>query len=311
MSEEKQEQETTNNFTVVTDEAEGAKAPETQDAKAAPNEPEPEPEPEPKSDEKKAEGDDKDDGKESGQDEADSSSDRKRLTRRAEKRIGRLTKRAKTAESRAEKAERENAELRKQIADQKAESTKPKPEDFDDHDDYLKARDKWKADSEPEDDKKEKPLSSEEQDFIDARDLVLEAAEELGHKDWEKAIRNENLRMTQPMIIAMAETDIPGEIAYYLGKNPDEAAKIAEMKPFRQASEIGKLEAKLAADAEASEKAPEPEPEPKPSKKQSAAPAPIEPVKGKDASEKKPEDMSFKEFEAKRNEEERNRSSHW
>lgn len=311
MSEENENQEPTNNFTVVTDEAEGAKAPETKDAKAASNEPEPEPEPEPKSDEKKAEGDEEGKGKESDQDEADSSSDRKRLTRRAEKRIGRLTKRAKTAESRAEKAERENAELKQKLASINAESTKPKPEDFDDHDDYLKARDKWKADSEPKEDKKEKPLSSEEQDFLDARDLVLESAEELGHKDWEKLIRNEDLRMTQPMILAMADTDIPGEIAYYLGKNPDEAAKIAELKPFRQASEIGKLEAKLVADAEASGKAPEPEPEPKPSKRQSNAPDPIDPLKGKDASEKKPEDMSFKEYEQYRAKQEQGAKTFW
>jgi hypothetical protein len=42
------------------------------------------------------------------------------------------------------------------------------------------------------------------------------------------------------------------EIAYHLAKNPDEAAAIAELPPHRQAAAIGRLEARFAAEAEAS-----------------------------------------------------------
>lgn len=65
---------------------------------------------------------------------------------------------------------------------------------------------------------------------------------------------------------AVIESDIGGELAYFLGKNEKEAERIAKLSPARQASEIGKLEAKLAS---------------QPTKKASSAPAPINPVTGK------------------------------
>lgn len=68
---------------------------------------------------------------------------------------------------------------------------------------------------------------------------------------------------------AILESELGSEIAYYLGKHDEEAARIAKLSPARQASEIGKLEAKL---SEAQ-------------KKVSSAPAPIDPVKGKGAAE--------------------------
>lgn len=64
---------------------------------------------------------------------------------------------------------------------------------------------------------------------------------------------------------AIIESDAGSELAYYLGKNEQEATRIAKLTPPRQALEVGKLEAKLA-DAQ---------------KKVSAAPEPIDPVAGK------------------------------
>lgn len=65
---------------------------------------------------------------------------------------------------------------------------------------------------------------------------------------------------------AIIESDLGGELAYFLGKNEKEAERISKLNPARQASEIGKLEAKLAS---------------QPTKKASSAPAPINPVSGK------------------------------
>jgi hypothetical protein len=66
----------------------------------------------------------------------------------------------------------------------------------------------------------------------------------------------------------MAETiqssDIGPELAYYLGSNPKDADRIARLSPLSQAKEIGKIEAKLAAEP--------------PMKKTTSAPAPITPV---------------------------------
>jgi hypothetical protein len=66
----------------------------------------------------------------------------------------------------------------------------------------------------------------------------------------------------------MAETiqssDIGPELAYYLGSNPKDAERISRMTPLSQAKEIGKIEAKLAAEP--------------PMKRTTSAPAPIKPV---------------------------------
>lgn len=67
------------------------------------------------------------------------------------------------------------------------------------------------------------------------------------------------------MFAAIKESDIGPEIAYHLGKNPDEARRIYGLNPVSQIREIGKLEVKLAG-------------APAPVKKASSAPDPINPV---------------------------------
>jgi len=76
---------------------------------------------------------------------------------------------------------------------------------------------------------------------------------------------------TLPITAVMAETirgsDVGPEIAYYLGTNPAEAKRIAQLTPLSQAKELGKLEDKLASNP--------------PAKKTSSAPAPIAPLAGR------------------------------
>lgn len=69
------------------------------------------------------------------------------------------------------------------------------------------------------------------------------------------------------MADAILDSDCRVKLAVHLTENPDEAKRIASLSPARQASEIGKLEAKLTA--------------PPAPKKQSQTPAPITPVGGK------------------------------
>jgi hypothetical protein len=64
---------------------------------------------------------------------------------------------------------------------------------------------------------------------------------------------------------AIAQSDNGHELLYYLGKNTDEALRIAKLSPIAAAREIGKLEAKIAATP--------------PVTKTSSAPPPINPVK--------------------------------
>lgn len=96
---------------------------------------------------------------------------------------------------------------------------------------------------------------------------------------------------------AILASERPAAISEYLGRNEDEAARIAGLSDFRAAIEIGKIELKLTA-------------APGPAKKVSAAPAPIVPIAGKGGDTGiDPEKESPKEYAARRNKEiaERNR----
>jgi hypothetical protein len=84
------------------------------------------------------------------------------------------------------------------------------------------------------------------------------------YDDFDQVARNPNVPITEVMAEAIYASDVGPEVAYYLGSNIKEAARIARLTPFMQAKEIGKIEAKLASDP--------------PVKKTSNAPAPISPV---------------------------------
>jgi hypothetical protein len=59
----------------------------------------------------------------------------------------------------------------------------------------------------------------------------------------------EDVVYTAPISDAMAdlimESEIGAELAYYLGKNTDEASRIAQLDPVKAARELGRIEAKL------------------------------------------------------------------
>ena len=90
-----------------------------------------------------------------------------------------------------------------------------------------------------------------------------EAAREK-YDDFEQVAYNPKLPITTVMAETIQSSEIGPELAYYLGSNPKEAERISRMSPFVQAKEIGKIEAKLAADP--------------PTKRTTSAPAPISPV---------------------------------
>ena len=84
------------------------------------------------------------------------------------------------------------------------------------------------------------------------------------YDDFEQVAYNPNLPITTAMAEAIQYSDIGPEVAYHLGANPKEAERISKLPLILQAKEIGKIEAKLAADP--------------PVKKTSNAPTPISPV---------------------------------
>jgi len=84
------------------------------------------------------------------------------------------------------------------------------------------------------------------------------------YDDFEQVAYNPKLKITDVMAETIQSSEIGPELAYYLGSNPKDADRIARLAPFIQAKEIGKIEAKLAAEP--------------PVKRTTSAPAPISPV---------------------------------
>jgi len=84
------------------------------------------------------------------------------------------------------------------------------------------------------------------------------------YEDFEQVAYNPKLPITDVMAETIRSSDVGPELAYYLGSNPKDAERISRMTPLAQAKEIGKIEAKLAADP--------------PVKRTTSAPAPISPV---------------------------------
>lgn len=78
------------------------------------------------------------------------------------------------------------------------------------------------------------------------------------------------------------ESDQPARMLYWLGNNPDEAARISQLSPIRQAKELAKVEANLAA--------------PSPQQKRPGAPPPPKIVTGAGVGEKDPAKMTMEEY---------------
>lgn len=85
------------------------------------------------------------------------------------------------------------------------------------------------------------------------------------YDDFDQVAYNPRLPITPVMAETIQASEVGPDLAYFLGSNPKEADRIARLSPFLQAKEIGRIEAKLAADPPAA-------------KKTTAAPAPIAPV---------------------------------
>jgi hypothetical protein len=103
------------------------------------------------------------------------------------------------------------------------------------------------------------------------------------YADFDTVVSNPSLPITNDMAAVIMDSERGPEVAYHLGKNPAEAARIARLSPVAQAKELGRLEERLSA--------------PKPLPKQ--PPTPVQPVNGIAAGgSKDPGKMSMSEYAA-------------
>ena len=157
----------------------------------------------------------------------------------------------------------------------------PKAEQYDDYNDFVKAQAQWIV-------QQDKIATQAKDDKRQAQDRNVQFNEKLNegavkHEDFNEVVFNDNLRISTNMVEALSDCEHAAEIAYHLGKNPQEAMRIAQLSPIGSAREIGKLEAKFSTA------------EPAQRSKTNSPPA-TSPVGGSETPTKKVEDMIFEGY---------------
>ena len=178
------------------------------------------------------------------------------LPKGVQKRINKLTARLREAEEKLAQASAKPPEVN---------DKEPKIEDFDfDPDKYEEARVAYRVRQELSKAEKEKQAQIESKAQQEAINIAREKFDLASEKydDFEDVVYK-NQFVTDDMVKAVFFSDLGPEIAYFLGKNPEESKRIASLPPMRQLIELGKLEARFTV-----------KPEPKTTK----APEPIKPV---------------------------------
>ncbi len=199
------------------------------------------------------------------------------------------------AETRAEKAERELAELRSgKSGPAAAEDAKaPKSEDFKTVGEYAEALAEYKVEKKfaereaKQAQERQEAAARAAQDGLNKR--IAATVKEL--PDYAEVIAESDIDLPPHMAVYVAESPIGPKLGYYLAKHPEDFDRISKLSPVRAMAELGKLEDRLEKPA----KAKEPEADEKPAI--SRAPSPITPLEGKSApSTKDPAKMSIPEL---------------
>lgn len=168
------------------------------------------------------------------------------------------------------------------------EVSEPRQDDYEDYDEYIDAKVVYKAgelfkqqQAEAEQARSLERQQQSQQTFLEKSQSF--AAE---HEDFQQVISNPSLPITGDMFEVIQASDIGPQIAYELGNNPGEAARIANLSPLLQARELTLMEARLTA---------------KPAPKQSSAPDPIKPLGGNQPPVTDPDKMPIEEWVKWRN----------
>ena len=112
--------------------------------------------------------------------------------------------------------------------------------------------------------------AQQQQTFSQKVNGIIKEAAKLGDFD-EDDFRE--VPITQTMAQAIVESDVAAKLTKFFHDDPEEAERISQLSPARQAAAIGKLEVQLGAEATPT------------AKPKTAAPAPIKPLAGNGASQ--------------------------
>lgn len=243
-------------------------------------------------------------------DDATADTEKTEKSNGVQKRIDKVIRQREDEKRKREAVERELAEF-KAAKEESAKPKEPVESDFETYDEYLTALDKFdesaKQEAPKEEAKKDKQQDSSEQEsepqLTDSQKSALGVIQERltmvsKPDDFDAVALNPDVSITGDMLEGLAECDNPEAVMYHLGKNMELANEISGKTPAQQMREIAKLDLTVKIKP------------PKPAKTTNS-PDPINPVRGADSSTKSVEDMSFSEYEAHMNAQERGKKSTW
>lgn len=153
---------------------------------------------------------------------------------------------------------REQRRWMKQMQEAKPPLQEPVRESFRDEQAFSTAQLEYLAEKKAEQKLKEREKAQQAERM---QESFLEKAEKAAERypDFQTVVSNPALHITDAMVEYFAESDLGGEVAYHLGKNPLKAAAIAQMTPIKAARELARIETELASKPKATpSKAPEP-----------------------------------------------------
>ncbi|KKN66545.1 hypothetical protein LCGC14_0470790 [marine sediment metagenome] len=154
--------------------------------------------------------------------------------------------------------EREQAAKKVQV--RSAPTEVPSADQFDTPEEHTEAVVEHKADKLVQEREAQTQQAEIDEAYNEREEVIREK-----YDDFEQVAYNPKLPVTEAMAQTIRFSEIGPEIAYHLGTNLKEAARISRLPPLSQAREIGKIEAALVADP--------------PQKRTTSAPPPIAPVK--------------------------------
>lgn len=159
---------------------------------------------------------------------------------------------------------------------------KPDPSKFKTYDQYVEALTDWKV-------REKMSLEAEARRRDEAGRRLAEriTAAEKKYPDFRNVALNPDVSITPLMFEAIVESEAGAEVAYFLGKHPDEAERLSRLSPLSAVKEIGRIEAKLIG-AERIEP-----------RRVTQAPSPVRTLEGSgEAADRSPAEMSMDEYRA-------------
>lgn len=210
-----------------------------------------------------------------------------RVPKGVQKRIDRLTRERYRLEGELE-AMRRQAQPPAKPETREPSAGRPSPDQFASYEDFTAALVRHEAeqiikarDSQAEQSKAQQSATARDREWAKRMDAAREA-----YPDIDDVIGGSDVPVSQAMVDVLQRHPKGADLAYYLGKHPDAAERIAGLDAVSAAIELAEIGATLARPA---------------AKKQTSAPAPISPVGQRAAVSKDPDKMTADEWLAWRN----------